>query len=113
MNQELGDLVVHVHHLEDRGAVVGDGDVTILRHHQFVQAWMKSLSLKLIIVSIEQYNMHFIKVEFHKSEDLKRPLKIRINVVREIYNNNLPLGPRDVLRVLATALAKIRNKINN
>ena len=30
--------MVDVHHLEDGGAVVGDGDVAVRRHHQLVQA---------------------------------------------------------------------------
>ena len=38
LHHELGDLVVHVHHLQDRGAVIGDGDVAVRRHHQLVEA---------------------------------------------------------------------------
>ena len=38
LNHELGNLMVDVHHLEDGGSVVGDGNVAVLGHHQLVQA---------------------------------------------------------------------------
>lgn len=38
LDQELGNLMIHIHHLEDRGSIVGDGDVTISRHHELVQS---------------------------------------------------------------------------
>ncbi len=37
MLQKLSHLVLHVHHLEDGGAVVGDGDVVVRGHHHLVQ----------------------------------------------------------------------------
>lgn len=38
LHHELGHLVVDVHHLEDGGAVVGDGDVVVGGHHHLVEA---------------------------------------------------------------------------
>ena len=34
---KLSHLVLHIHHLEDGGAVVGDGDVVVRGHHHLVQ----------------------------------------------------------------------------
>ena len=42
LHHELGDLVVHVHHLEDGGAVVGNRDVVVGGHHHLVKTfWAK------------------------------------------------------------------------
>ena len=37
LHHELGDLVLNIHFVHDGGAVVGNGDVTIGTHHDFVQ----------------------------------------------------------------------------
>jgi len=38
LDHEFRDLVINIHLFEDGCSVIGDGDVTILRHHELVQS---------------------------------------------------------------------------
>ena len=39
LHHELGDLVLHVHFVHDRSAIVCDGNVTVGTHHDLVESW--------------------------------------------------------------------------